>query len=134
MLTYSRDVEVDPKTLKQMFFVAFGCYPVLEWHEDWTMRYDWDGNEIEEPVVMRDFHLLIDTELLDQIDSFAYGYVQHLLKEVVEDKLRRPESKHTNITASKKYSFSDTEDWWESITYKGDMSERTRFDVEVTIG
>ncbi len=133
MLSY-RETEIEPSILKQMFYLAFGCYPVLEWHENWTLtRYE-DGDDLEEPVVLRDFHLLIDTERLDKINDFGYSYVSHLLKGVVEDKLRRPAIKHTNISASKKYSFSDTEDWWDSITYAGDMQDRTRFDVAVTIG
>lgn len=133
-LTYNQALEVEPEVLRQMFLVAFGHYPVLEWHENWTMYDDGDGFEYDEPMVMRDFHLLIDTELLHKVDEFSYSYIRHLLVEVVEDKLRKPEIFHTNLRASRKYSFSDTEDWWDSITFKGDMGERTRFDVSVTIG
>ena len=134
MITYSQDTSTDPATLKQMFLLAFGCYPVLEWSENWTMTEDYSGELYDEPVVLRDFHLSIDTEQVDKMDDFGYSYVSHLLIKVVQDKLRKPDIKHSYMSASKKYCFSDTEDWWEAITFKGDLGSRTVFDVDVTIG
>lgn len=129
------DNYIEPKVLKEMFLVAFGCLPVLDWNENWTMWEDHMGNPLDEPEVLRDFSLMIDTALLEKVGDFEYSYVGHLLVEVIQDKMRKPELKHFALSASRKYSFSDTETWWDDISIKGDVPEdRERFEVGVTIG
>lgn len=57
-------------------------------------------------------------------DSFRLNYVYNILEAALEGKTVR--------TSSKKYSFSDTPDWWTDIT-ADDTTGRTVVEIEVEL-
>lgn len=128
-----------PRELKQMYFLIFGCYPILAWHEDWTRTHSDFGEEYEEPINFRDFTIFIDTEKLDQIDEWEYSYVRHLLINVINHRIY--DLKHNSLgtiylSTGKKYCFSDTESWWQAIRIENtaeQTGDRPFVNVEVEI-
>lgn len=117
--------------IKAKIFEAFGCYPILDVSEHWEM---FDPEVDEEPYVLRDYHALLDTEHLDKIGDFELFYVTRLFEGIIRAKLA--DKAHLDTSASKKYCFSDTEDWWVPMVIKEDTfpSGRARFELIVELG
>lgn len=118
--------------IKAKVFEVFGHYPILDVSETYTMCDDFDA----EPVVLRDYHAMLDTEKLDIVDGFSLSYVQFLLEKIIKHKMTKPESRDMSTESSKKYCFSDTEDWWEAMQVADDVlpEGRERFEVVVELG
>ena len=117
------------QAIKAKIFEVFGFYPILDISENWTI-----GDEDDEPVVLRDFELLLDTELVDKISGYELSYVQFLFERLIQDRVRYPERDHTNTNASKKYCFSDTEDWWDAAKVEELAPGRKRHSLSVVLG
>lgn len=120
--------------LQGMARLAFGHLPVLEWHETWIRWADDFGTEYDDgPVHLRDFSITLDLEKLHLVSEFNLGYVKHLLKAVIARKLADPEAVFFKLQTGKKYSFSDTEDWWDDMKLDSLADPRRRFNVDVEI-
>lgn len=128
------DIEDDKGVaVKAKFLEVFGFYPLLDVSEKWEI-FDED---MDEPTVLRDYHAIIDTEKLDLLGDFEIGYVVHLLEKVIQERMENPTAAHLHCESSKKYSFSDTEDWWNKITLdEADLlpSNGDKFELIVELG
>lgn len=123
------------RDIKAKFLEVFGHYPILDVSETWTI--DGEGDEFDfEPIKLRDYHALLDTEKLDEVNGFSLSYVQFLLEDIIKRRIADPEASSIDAYASKKYCFSDTEDWWEAMIVDSNMlpADRERFEVVVTLG
>ena len=92
-------------TLAEILCRTYGGYPVLEIREtnvDPVMD-DFYGN----------FAITIDTSKLNQIGDFEINYVDHIILAAVRP--QAIEGMTVQVATSRKYSFSDTPDWWEKI-------------------
>lgn len=123
------------RDIKAKLLEVFGHYPILDVNENYTLERDFMGEELENPIELRDYHALFDTERLDQI-SYGLSYVQFLLEKVIKHKIDNPKARDMSTYASKKYCFSDTEDWWTAMLVEGDTlpDGRERFEVVVELG
>lgn len=122
------------RDIKAKFLEVFGHYPILDVSETWTI--EGEGDEFDfEPVKLRDYSALLDTEKLDEV-GYGLSYVQFLLEKVIKHKMAKPEARDMSTYASKKYCFSDTEDWWTAMLVEGDVlpEGRERFEVVVELG
>jgi hypothetical protein len=119
------------RDIKAKFLEVFGHYPILDISEHWEI-FDED---MSEPVIFRDYHALLDTEKLDLV-GYGLSYVQFLLERIIKHRMEKPEACDVNAYASKKYCFSDTEDWWTAMQVpNGVLPEgRERFEVIVELG
>lgn len=123
------------RDIKAKFLEVFGHYPILDVSETWTI--EGVGDEFDfEPVNLRDYSALLDTEKLDEVDGYNLSYVQSLLEKVIKHRMANPEARDMSTYASKKYCFSDTEDWWTAMLVEGNMlpAGRDRFEVVVELG
>ena len=118
------------QTIKAKVFETFGLYPVLDISENWTLDYDED----REPVVLRDFHILLDTELVDKIEDWDLSYVQFLFERLITDRLKNPSHNSTDTSSSKKYCFSDTPDWWVAAKLDHIPEGRQVYTLRVELG
>jgi len=100
------DEELLGQAIKAKMLEVFGHYPILDISE--RLEYYDD----ETPMVLRDYHVLLDTEKLDSI-TYGLWYVDSLLEEVIRAKLAG--KKDLDTRSSKKYCFSDTESWWTAM-------------------
>jgi hypothetical protein len=100
------DEELLGQAIKAKMLEVFGHYPILDISE--RLEYYDD----ETPMVLRDYHVLLDTEKLDSI-TYGLWYVDGLLEEVIRAKLAG--KKDLDTRSSKKYCFSDTESWWTAM-------------------
>jgi hypothetical protein len=128
-MTHSID-DIAGADIKAGFLEAFGHYPILDISEKWE-HFDED---LDEPIVLRNFHILLDTELLDRINEYELNYVTLLLEKMIAARLRNPLVKFLDTQASKKYCFSDTEDWWDAAKVDEVPEGRERFEVVVELG
>jgi hypothetical protein len=122
--------EVLGAAIKAKFLEVFGHYPILDISEKW----EYMDEDFDKPVVLRDFHILLDTELLDKINGWELNYVDGLLERVLRRRMQDPGAKDVDTHASKKYCFSDTEDWWDAAKVGEVPDGRERFEVIVEIG
>ena len=129
------DGEVLGAAIKAKFLEVFGHYPVLDISETW-IHYDTpdEFGDCDPPVTLRDYHLLLDTELLDKINGWELNYVDSLLEKVLRAKMAKPEITDLDADASKKYCFSDTEDWWDAAKVTEVPEGRERFELVVELG
>lgn len=131
------DDEALPGAIKAKIFEVFGCYPVLDISEDYTLHNDFMGDPLEDgPVQLRDYHLIIDTEKVDLVDGWSLNYVDSLFEKVIEARIKDENVREVNANASKKYCFSDTEDWWDAMKVEGDSlpSDRLVITLSVELG
>jgi hypothetical protein len=119
--------------IKAKFLEVFGCYPILDVSESLEIR-DNDDDGWGHVLHSRSYSAIFDIEHLDKIDDFAIGYVDTLLERVLKERLRNPESKDVDTSASQKYSFSDTEDWWAPMVLAEFPEGRERFALIVELG
>jgi hypothetical protein len=116
------------KMLKSMVLVAWGYFPLMEIserHEDEGM-HDIYGSEC----------LTIDTEQFDLIDDFALRYVEHLVEEAIKAKLRDGSITKSYHSTDRKYSFSDSMDWWKDMMVEdGDprLGQRPIFYLDIQL-
>lgn len=131
------DVEEDVgKAVKAKFLEVFGFYPLLDVSEKWEILSD-EELYMAERVVLRDYHAVIDTEKLDLLGDFEIRYVVHLLEQVLKERMANPTASSLDCESSKKYSFSDTEDWWNKITVDEASllpSNGDKFELHVELG
>lgn len=121
--------EVLGATIKAKLFEVFGHYPILGVSEHW----EYVDEDIDEPVVLRDYQAIFDTEKLDLV-GYGVSYVQFLFEKIIIERMKNPTSDCLNTAASKKYCFSDTEDWWTAMQIESLPAGRERFDVIVELG
>lgn len=127
------EAETLGRDIKAKFLEVFGCYPVLDISENWTMTHDFMGDELEDgPVQMRDYHVIIDTEFLHH-DCYGLSYVQMIFERILKARIDDPTAKEVNTYSSKKYCFSDTEDWWEALKVPGDVLPEGREIISVHV-
>lgn len=119
------------RDIKAKFLEVFGCYPVLDISEKW----EWWDEEEQENHVHRDYHVMIDTEFLHH-ECYGLSYVQFLFERILKARMADPTLTALNASASKKYCFSDTEDWWDVLKPEGDVlpEGRERFTLMVELG
>lgn len=131
------DVEDDiGAAVKAKFLEVFGFFPLLDISEKWEILSDPEDYD-SEIIVLRDFSLIVDTEKLDLLDDFGITYVVHLLEKVISERTRNSTAQHLHCQSSKKYSFSDTEDWWDKISVdEADIlpSNGAKFELIVELG
>lgn len=119
------------QAIKDDLLAQFGYYPILDVSETWEI----EDEDMDEPIVLRDYHALLDTEQLDKLNGFELSYVQFLFEKIIDSKLRQGDKAKDLLTsASKKYCFSDTEEWWKPIEVETVPEGRERFELIVNIG
>lgn len=75
------------RDIKAKFLEVFGHYPILDVSETWTI--EGEGDEFDfEPVKLRDYSALLDTEKLDEV-GYGLSYVQFLLEKVIKHKMAK---------------------------------------------
>lgn len=122
------------RDIKAKLLEVFGHYPILDISETWTV--EGEGDEFDfEPIKLRDYSALLDTEKLDQV-TYGLSYVQSLLEKIIKHRMEKPDSVDVNTYASKKYCFSDTEDWWTAMQVEDNVlpEGRERFSLIVVLG
>lgn len=124
------DDEVLGAAVKAKFLEVFGFYPILDLSEKWEI---WEDG-MEEPVVLRDYHILFDTEKLDQINGWELGYVDGILERVIKTRMGDSTRKYFSTESSKKYSFSDTPEWWRVGEVESVPAGRQVIEVSVELG
>lgn len=124
------------QAVKAKFLEVFGFYPLLDVSERWEIMSD-EELYMAEPVVLRDYHVILDTERLDLIDDWNLNYVVDLFAKVITARLKDDSAKSLNCYSSKKYCFSDTEDWWDKMRVDSEdllPSNREAFEMSVELG
>lgn len=116
------------KALKDLIFREFGCFPVLAVKEDWWIEPDEGQNW--EPENLRDYFMYCDTAKLHLIDDHEVAYIEGILTGAADAHGR---GRGAHVHTSKKYCFSDMEDWYEDLE-ADDLKDRFVFDVKVTLG
>ena len=122
--------EILGQTIKAKILEVFGFYPIIDLWEKWEIWED----DMEEPVILRDYHVLFDTEKLDQIGGWELNYVQRILERLIKSRMADPEKKYFSTTSSKKYSFSDTPEWWTVALVEEVPQGRRVIDLGVELG
>ena len=125
------DDEQKGPAIKAKFLEVFGHYPILDLSEKYEIISD-EELYMAEPVVLRDYHALLDTEKLDLV-KYGLNYVDSLLERVIQAKINDPSITYVHASASKKYCFSDTEDWWIEMQLLGNMIPAGREKIEVIV-
>jgi hypothetical protein len=118
--------------IKAKFLEVFGFYPILKVSE--TLTIQGEGDEFDfEPINLRDYRAFLDTEKLDEITSFNLSYVQSLFETIIKHRMADPLTRQVDTYSSKKYSFSDTPDWWEVMEVDENNLPGDREIVEVFV-
>jgi hypothetical protein len=117
--------------IKEKILEVFGYFPVLDISEKWVLEGE---DDYEEDTVLRDYHALLDLEKLDLIPDGELNYVDGLLEKIITHKLEKPDAVDMNAYASKKYCFSDTEDWWTAMVVPEIPEGRKVFGMIVVLG
>lgn len=120
--------DVEGKRLKAMVHIAWGCYPLFEISE----RHD-EQHLID---IYGNYSITIDTEQLDLVDDWSLNYVEHLIDEAIRAKLVNPDIKTSYHSTGRKYSFSDSPDWWDGMEVKdGDprLASRPTFYLDIQL-
>lgn len=130
MFNNNSDVEMTGEDLAKVIFALCGCHPVLAIHE--VLLVD-DGPGSGPPHLLRDYSVTIDTALLGKVGEFNLSYVDNMIETAITNYLRHG-SQRQRLNASRKYSFSDTPEWWDDAKLVGSGWGRTWIHLDVALG